>query len=274
MGVPLDKLTRYIAWVFDDEAEFLHVAAGISNNFEIDDPFDNDFVAGAVGCLEPDRNVNLTDRYRYMKKIQFLTSRGNSVESYARNQDDELVWTGGSASLEDDDRADIIFSPDYPTLTDVPFPDWMYQGVSESADVVLAIRPFAGEQDWYQIFAPQDGNPILDSEGNPVLSPSLGVPFKTGTSTELLVKARRYTSGPICTDNNLGPVIEANLTGTIGEEETAHTIGISWTGLKPTFEDDEGSGSALIGGEWEAFGFAVIPEQNATSIDIILRRTD
>ncbi len=277
-GVPLDKLSRIIRWDFGDDVEFLHIACSISNNFEIDptSPQRPEFIAELVTCSPADRDVNTTDRFRYMKKIQFLTDRGAAVEGYGPSEAGGMEWGSGFKNLSAEQLALIAFSPDYPTLTDFTFSDWMYQGLVESADVLLGIRPSGstGGQDWHQIFATQDGTEVTDSEGNTVSSPVTGLTYKTGTSTQLSIKARRYTSGPICTDNNLDPGIEeANLTGTIGGEETAHTINCSFAGLTIDL-DDGGSGELSFEGQWQAFAFSVSPDQNAQSIDILLQRTN
>jgi hypothetical protein len=269
MPVPLDKLTRIVAWVFGGDVEFLAMTVNVANEFDVDPQFN--YVATAQGCVDADRDVNLTDRYRYLRKIGFQTERGQNASMYARNADDVFEW-GGNVMIRESDLAGIVISPDYPTMTDVPFSDWQYLGVSESADVLLNIRENAGEQDWYKIFVPHDGSIVHDSDGNIVMAPDLNVPFKTGTSTQHLIKAREFTSGPICTDNNLNPEIEeASLTGTIAGEVTAHEITISFGGFHPIIRGETSASEELPTTDWEAFAFAVSPEQNASTVQILLR---
>jgi hypothetical protein len=265
---PHDKLIRVVGFLWGEDVEFLSMGVNVANEFDIDPIFG--YVAGIEGCSPADRDVNLTDRYRFLKKIGFQTERGTSATTYGRNEDDELVWGLGSVTVKS--VSGITISPNYPVMTDVAFSDWQYLGVSESADVLLEIREQAGVQDWYKIFAPQTGgSTVRDSEGNPVIAPGTGLPFKTGTSTQHLIKARQFTSGPICTDNNLNPEVEeATLTGTIGGEVEAHSISISWSGFRPLVSEPSGEAD-LPSDRWEAFAYSVSAEQNASTVEILLR---
>jgi hypothetical protein len=265
---PHDKFIRVVGFLWGEDVEFLSMGVNVANEFDVDPVFE--YVAGIVGCIGADRNVNLTDRFRFLKKIGFQTERGTSATTYSRNEDEELVWGLGSVTVNS--VSGITISPNYPEMTDVPFSDWQYLGVSESADVVLAIREQAGVQDWYKKFAAQTGGTtVRDSEGNPVIAPGTGLPFKTGTSTQHLIIARQFTSGPICTDNNLDPEIEeATLSGTIGEEVEAHSINISWSGFRPTVSEATGEAD-LPSDRWEAFAYSVSAEQNASTVEILLR---